>query len=993
MTSWISRALLLGIVALIVVVLVANWLFSIKIEGVWISRKGGLDVWALWFEKGVYWYALLAYVVTFEFIGVVFAAWWGTRLKGVDRESRRPQDDFGWIPRRPHMDVRKWLPAVPLFFAFIGAVVGSSLAHTVAAQFLLVNGYIQDAGISWPQFLSEGYLRAVTYIMSGHYPDGAFLIANTVVFDFIRLMRAYVIPLLVLVSMTALFSIPVHHNWVKSLRNIMLIATIWYIYIMIAESPMILADISLPIHTMWRIATAVVLVGVTLSFTVADRLWRGTVPQSTRRTIMRSILVIMLIGLLLIAPSLQTDLAYHRLQDYEGNRNIFEFPYTIRPHIDYVKWADSLGTIQVANASMLTVPPPVEEEILRSIRVVSFTAAISQMQYAYGRDIGQPWMKLAYDVDSSGQITYGPMIVWSGDKEYWVLPTSPVLPEQSSQEVGARYQYTHSEVILAVDAATGEVVPISRVFPEADPTRISMYYGIGGLFKEQGMVFLRIGNWTETHMPGYKHSTFYDGEPDYIFGEDEKVLGFSERFRFFLLLQGNIQFATGGFGRDISVLMHRDVIDRVSAILIKGLVVENEPVANTPIPYLVTDPQGNIYYAFSVYIERALNTPYADTERLGQFVETSGDFRRPFAVMLVNTHDGKISGYRYGNWQENYITKFYGSFYGAWDKEMPDWLASQVRFPKSLMYRLIDLYNTYRIESSDASSWYKTLNMFDFPLGRDDYFNTRIDDIRYVPVFYDGHLQYAAVRIVEVYKQRSEQWTPRAVAGMFVFFGYGKELFIPLEKALPIQIILDSIRSQPDVQNILTTRRLAGQEWQEGNLLLYVVGNRPVYLLPYYAPSPSVLNVGMVVAADGVTGKVGSPYLLQDSKDPREIAAAPFRAYSLLGSGVTLSGEQQRIDAVKDELSRMGLEVRTPIRQPSANVEYLYANLTFRGLQDWDAVNSTLHNFVQDVLISNNARTVNVWTVFTGTTRMVYVGALVQTSQGVELHIITIALA
>jgi len=74
-------------------------------------------------------------------------------------------------------------------------------------------------------------------------------------------------------------------------------------------------------------------------------------------------------------------------------------------------------------------------------------------------------------------------------------------------------------------------------------------------------------------------------------------------------------------------------------------------------------------------------------------------------------------------------------------------------------------------------------------------------------------------------------------------------------------------------------------------------------------------------------------------------------------------------------------------------VEYLYANLTFRGLQDWDAVNSTLHNFVQDVLISNNARTVNVWTVFTGTTRMVYVGALVQTSQGVELHIITIALA
>lgn len=88
----------------------------------------------------------------------------------------------------------------------------------------------------------------------------------------------------------------------------------------------------------------------------------------------------------------------------------------------------------------------------------------------------------------------------------------------------------------------------------------------------------------------------------------------------------------------------------------------------------------------------------------------------------------------------------------------------------------------------------------------------------------------------------------------------------------------------------------------------------------------------------------------------------------------------------------MGLNVRTPIGPPNANVEYLHANLTFSGPQDWAVVNATLHKFMQDILIPHDAKIVNMWTTFNGTTRMVYVGALIQTSEGVELHIVRIAL-
>jgi hypothetical protein len=972
----VALGAIIALIALGIAMGVANWLFSVKIEGAWLSNKAALNVWDLWFQRGVYWTAVEVYVLAFALIGLVFAVGWrhlGRGAKGKD------EGDRSWMDTRARLAKSFWPYALPV--AILGGLaVALFFGHEAAQRALVVETYLKSNGLSWVSFATGNYWHAATYILSGHYPTGSYLVSNTSVFDFISAVNAFAAPILVLLSLFVVMSMFLHGDGITALRDFAYLMTLWYLYLGVFSAPAVLADVSLPMFSFWRVTTAVILTLLSVSLTFGGRLWRKMLPQGQRRTLIRAIVVGLLIILTISAPTIQSSLAYHVFQNYPANQNSFEFPYTVSPHISYVQWADQVDKVVTANSSALAVPPGGEEQILQSIRVVSYSAATSQMQYAYGRNIGQPWMELS---------PVGPMIVWSNNREYWLLPTSPVLPEQSTQEVGAKYQYTHSEVILAVDAANGTVVPVSSIWPQVDQSKLAMYYGIGGLFHDQDTVYLHIGNWTETHLAAFKGSAYYDGAPDYVFGGNATVLGASERFWYFLLAQGNWQFATGGAGQNVAVLTHRDVTDRVSSLLVDGLVTESDPTGGNQIPYFVVDPQGNVYYAFLVNIDRPLTSPYADTA-LGQFVNTSGDFRRSFAVVLINARDGTVHGYRNGDWNENYITQYYSSFYPAWNNPAPSWLEPQVRYSKSLMYQYVDLYNTYHIPPTDASSWYKTLNMYDFPLGRGGYFSNTVDDIRYVPMYYNGQLTYAAVRLIEVYKQQSGTWTPRSVAGMFVFFGNGQELFVPLNQALPVQLILDSVTSQQQVQNILTTRKLSGQDWQQGNLLMYIIGNRPVYFLPYYIPTPSLLNVGMVIAVDGVTGKVSAPYVLQDSKDPAEIAAAPLQAYSLLMSGTALSSEQQRIDTIKNEITQSGFQVLTPIGPPNANVAYQYANVTLSTTQDWITVNATIHSFLNDVATGNGTQVVNMWTNFTGTNRTIYIGVLVQTKQGIELHLLTI---
>lgn len=95
------------------------------------------------------------------------------------------------------------------------------------------------------------------------------------------------------------------------------------------------------------------------------------------------------------------------------------------------------------------------------------------------------------------------------------------------------------------------------------------------------------------------------------------------------------------------------------------------------------------------------------------------------------------------------------------------------------------------------------------------------------------------------------------------------------------------------------------------------------------------------------------------------------------------------MDVVSREFTKLGFAVKTPL-EINPTVTYSYANVTFHMTQDWATVNATLRKFVVDVCTPNRVATVNLWTRSVGPTRILYIGALIQTSQGTELHLVAI---
>ncbi|MEM3665756.1 MAG: hypothetical protein QW222_01585 [Candidatus Bathyarchaeia archaeon] len=957
----------------------ASWLFSMKVEGWWMQNKAGVNIWDISFERGFFWMTLwlvpLVWVLSDPFF-------WRKRptMKMLMRILKRDENK---TTARERFRIGLLMLCGR---ALLGFAIAVFLGHELARQLLLVNTYLSLTRLSWLDFIVKKYFGSLVFWLSGNLPNANYLIENTVIFDFLGVLWYLLFPIFIYWSIK-LFSGGIYEaarekRFLSLIRGLLSIFLIWFLYFGILTIPNTVADISTPIFMVWRVPLlALTCVAISLTFAknkVKAHPFLITVPTA------------LLILIVLIAPLAQVWYNYYFKADWSASKNIFEFPYKDSPHISYVKWANDLEGIQTLPLESITTPMEFEEKLLKQIRTISYVAAIRQMVYSYGKEVGQPWMKIALEQEG-GKYLYGPMIVWANGHEYWVAPTSPVLPEQTDTEVAKKYLYTHSEVILAVDAATGEVVPIDKVFPQVNASTIAMYYGIGGLFKDQEIIYLKIGNWKETHLPTFKGPEAYEGMPDYVFG-DEPVGGIlwwvSERAWFFIW-RGEWAFAQGMYGPRISVLFHRDVVDRVRSLLVNDLELENEPATNNPIPYLVFDENGKIFYAFAVYINKPLTTGYADTARIGQYVTTSGNFRRPFALLLVNTYDGTIQGFRYGNWEENYITRYFASFYPYWNKPLPDWVKEQVRYPKSLMRDLIDLYNTYRIDPDDWDSWHKTLNMFDFPIDKNwNYFSTEFDDIRYVPIYHQGRLMYGGIRLVELYQQKSEQWTARKVAGIYVFFGTGEKFFIPIGNAMALQLVLDSINTNRDIQYILTTTQQRGERWEEGNLMLYIISGKPVFFIPYYTMTATVMKVTMVVAVDAITGDVGY-YQLSANPAKEEVEIACARAYTAMRRGL-LKSEQEKVDQVKNEFIKSGFTVVEP-EDVNPMITEKFASVDFRITQQWNNVNATIHKFMEEVCAPNDVKTVYIWVKAEGPTKVLYVAALLQPSLVMEIIKITIS--
>ncbi|TMI27367.1 hypothetical protein E6H36_03400 [Candidatus Bathyarchaeota archaeon] len=437
-------------------------------------------------------------------------------------------------------------------------------------------------------------------------------------------------------------------------------------------------------------------------------------------------------------------------------------------------------------------------------------------------------------------------IIFIKGTEYWVSALQLVQPTISGDVDTWRTQHlllTHSEKVLAVNAATTETVDISKVWNLNQTPQL--YYGEGGLWSSVDEVYLNIPSFNETHLTGYVGPPSYNGALDYTYS------GFWRYWKFFW--QGRLDFAQGNYG-DIKALVDRDVDSRVSKLLLPRMATDSDP-------YPVVDDMGNIYLLHWTWIDWTSPHDFADYP---DHQDTS--ILRLFATVLTNMKTGEVTGYLYPGLRNDYVTSFYRTMYPQWNQRIPSWLVPQLRYPEQYFNTQQSVYNFYF--QTDPLQWQR------------NQFLLNTEDTRFIIVPINGNLTWAAVRLVEIYQSPSQN-----LAGLYIAPAgkdTGQVFLIKFPEGFTVigpQSAVSAVATDPNVRAKLTLN----PNWIPGNILLYVINGQWTYVIPYYGSQGNLTVPEMVAVVDGQTKKVGA-HFLSNPNDPVEVQGATADAVASLGT-------------------------------------------------------------------------------------------------------------
>ena len=281
-----------------------------------------------------------------------------------------------------------------------------------------------------------------------------------------------------------------------------------------------------------------------------------------KMTWIKGIIILMIVLAAAIAPP--SFATFLRAQS--GQYINYQWNPAYVPTIQYTRWAYGVDSVTSAGLSTITSYTN-QTNVLNHIRIFTNSSARLNMRPL----VGVNWMS----------IDNAPVdIIYIDGTEYWVSILQLVQANYANDVDVWRTQHlllTHSEKILAVNAATTETVDMSTIWKLTQTPQV--YYGEGGLWSSVDEVYLNIPGFNETHLTSYKGPASYNGAPDYTYK------GFWLYWKFFW--QGRFDFANGNYG-NIKALEYRDVNDRLSNILLPNMQMD-------PDPYPVVDTQGSIF--------------------------------------------------------------------------------------------------------------------------------------------------------------------------------------------------------------------------------------------------------------------------------------------------------------------------------------------------------------------------------------------------------------
>ncbi len=761
-------------------------------------------------------------------------------------ESSSPRPSFDWdVGETPEHAVLskngklqwndKFPVSSPPFLAWttikflLALGIAATIANDIALRFVTVQNYLVQTNTTWFAQI-QNYFSILAMRLSGTYQvSPTFGIDNVFTFEVFRFILSIIglafavlgIRLGISLLANAMVGLSKRAFGMSrvALSNLFIIIALPIIYAVLSSGAWVF-----DVGTSFILSTIViVLIGVAFmaGYTRTQRILHIKITRVKGLVILAIVLVSTI--------TLPVYGTYLRAQS--GQYIAYQWNPAYVPTIQYTRWAYGVDGVTSADQSLITSLGN-QTNTLDHIRIFTNESARLNMKPL----VGVNWMS----------IDNAPVdIIYIDGKDYWVSVLQLVQASLQNDPDVWRTQHlllTHSEKILAVDAATTQAVDITKIWSLTQSPQI--YYGEGGLWQSVDEIYLNIPGFTETHLSNYTGPPSYNGTVDYTYK------GFWLYWKFFW--QGRFDFANGAYG-NIKALEYRDADTRISNILLPNMRLD-------PDPYPVADKQGNVYLLHWVWVDWQSPSDFADYP---DHADTS--ILRLFAATLTNMKTGDVTGYLYNNGKNDYVKSFYSSMYPQWNQQMPSWLLPQLRYPETY-------FNTQR-----------------------NVFLQQTETTRFIITPINGTLTWAAVRLVEIYNSPSQN-----LAGLYIAPAgtrTGQVYLIRFPEGTTV-IGPNSAISAVSTDPIIKTQLTLHPDWTSGNILLYSVNTRLIYVIPYYGTQGILTVPEMVAVVDASTKQVGH-YFIQDPTSSTEVGGATTQAVATIGistTQTTVTGNLTSID-------------------------------------------------------------------------------------------------
>ena len=607
---------------------------------------------------------------------------------------------------------------------------------------------------------------------------------------------------------------PKYLSYVSSLEGILAVGILWTGFNMFFTN-------DIDYNTRYAIA-AVFAVGIAFSiFSVIDRIRSRVLTHILKRDVYLRFLVIVAIVIIVgSVMSVNNSIADAKKIEYLG-------PYTAQ-EIGVNRHLAELDDIieNTHNIELETISPnnidgyiEANSDVLGAIRVWDWEAAFAKLKPEIGLI---PYV----DFEDNDILRFNNTL-------YWTASMKPILPPSVSLEnrwYNEHLVYTHApNGFLTLGATDGNIEDSDAIFKQR-----AIYYGEGGLLEDTWSAYPVSRGDTSAELGG----VFYSGN-----GGLDIAPPLSWIFEPNFLLSFPAE--------PVHVMRYKDIIDRMETLY--------------------------PYFLYSLFGKEIDSIPVSDGERSYWLIplivgfdardvpwSAGNPYLRHVGYALLDTYNGDIRLLKTG---DDFFTEMFVSQYGAEFDPIPEWLASQTRYPVELFDWKTEMYNAYHV--TDVETFIQANQFYEIPRGLDTYYIQAKP-----PGFQDA--EFLGLLSLEL---RGSQG--RNLAGYMVvendLENLGKMQFyeVPLNsttKLIGPTAVREALDRDPDFAQLKTLLRNP----RIGDNILYRIGDHDTYFIPVYTA-----GAGGVVAQLGTIAAVGAEFSGEYYVGLGDTQEEAFKAYLL----------------------------------------------------------------------------------------------------------------